>query len=689
MAPLPALLKPVRPRLRPVAHRRPVARRFVVLCALAWGGAAQVANADCPMELLGRWGGGSFSLAKQGDLVYIGVGPDVVVLDVADPTAPTEVGRVRLGDRIYQIVPDGARMVVAAGAAGLWVVDIADPTQPAVLGVDADFVAKAVAVDGDRAYAMGDALYVVDLATPHAPTTVGVSAEFFLSFLPGVVASGSTVFVATESDGLNVFDVTDPAAPSLVAQHPVADLTLGLALAGDLLYVASEPDGLTILDVSDRTTPTVIGRSEGGYGFRVHLDGARAFVATGDAQIIDVSDPTQPTVGVEIDPRSEVFGVVGDGDLLYAAALGGGLEVWDVSVAAEPVRVGEFRDAAALPSISVNGGYAFGAAYDERLVVVDVTNSAAPELAGSLSVPASRRQARVDTEGGLAYVGDVSGTLRVIDTTDPANPSVIGALATPVRSWTGVIVSGDRVFVAGRDDPQLAIVDVSDPTAPTVAGVYFGDDAVWSADAQGDLVFLATSHSIEIISVQGDIPELVGVYPHSGCVVRVSGDLLFTRDLSRLDIVDISDPANPQRLNLFSMGGFQSLDVAGRHAALQSEGDADLTLTLVDVSDPASPVVLAQFGWPRTEVCSSPDIRIVDNLVYVSDCDGGLAIVRFGLQSDLDLDGRVDLKDLASLLHNLGSDAGVGRPDGDLDGDGDVDVDDLQRLLTDFGQACS
>lgn len=54
---------------------------------------------------------------------------------------------------------------------------------------------------------------------------------------------------------------------------------------------------------------------------------------------------------------------------------------------------------------------------------------------------------------------------------------------------------------------------------------------------------------------------------------------------------------------------------------------------------------------------------------------------------DLDLDGDVDLADLATLLSHFGS--GAADPeDGDLDGDGDVDLGDLAGLLSAFGSSC-
>jgi hypothetical protein len=52
---------------------------------------------------------------------------------------------------------------------------------------------------------------------------------------------------------------------------------------------------------------------------------------------------------------------------------------------------------------------------------------------------------------------------------------------------------------------------------------------------------------------------------------------------------------------------------------------------------------------------------------------------------DLDLDGDVDLADLAQLLGHYGDGPGATYAEGDLDGDGDVDLSDLAELLGNYG----
>lgn len=69
---------------------------------------------------------------------------------------------------------------------------------------------------------------------------------------------------------------------------------------------------------------------------------------------------------------------------------------------------------------------------------------------------------------------------------------------------------------------------------------------------------------------------------------------------------------------------------------------------------------------------------------------GGPALILVTYAGDIDLDGDVDLTDLALLLANFGSSCGIsGICTGDVDGDADVDLTDLATVLRDFGRSCN
>ena len=123
--------------------------------------------------LIGQVGGSTQAVAVQGSIVYTGVGLKLTVLDAGDPAHPVLLGEsAPLGDNIQDIALNGDLACLAAGNAGLVLVDISDPAAPEVLGT----------LD-TRGYA------------------------------EGIAVSGSTIFLADGPYGLRVVDATDPSHP--------------------------------------------------------------------------------------------------------------------------------------------------------------------------------------------------------------------------------------------------------------------------------------------------------------------------------------------------------------------------------------------------------------------------------------------------------------------------------------------
>ncbi len=78
-------------------------------------------------------------------------------------------------------------------------------------------------------------------------------------------------------------------------------------------------------------------------------------------------------------------------------------------------------------SVAVQGNYAFIAAYDDGLVIYDITNPAAPDLTGIYDTQGNARGIAV--AGSYAYVADGYGGLRVL--TSPCRSRTNGFYNTP------------------------------------------------------------------------------------------------------------------------------------------------------------------------------------------------------------------------------------------------------------------
>ena len=278
-----------------------------------------------------------------------------------------------------------------------------------------------------------------------------------------VAVAGSHVYVAAATGGLQVVDVSDPAAPVVAGSCPVLDSACGVTVAGDYAFVvgawrvAFYRGGLQVVDVSDPAAPVVVGsRSFESSALAVAVAGSHAYVAewgddNGVLEVVDVSDPAAPVVVGSCVLPSNAVAVAVAGDHAYVAVLDKGLQVVDVSDPAAPFIAGSWSPRIIAQGVAVAGDHAYVAALDKGLQVVDVSDPAAPVSASSCALPHEARNVAV--VGDLAYVADGFGGLRVVDVSDPAAPALLRSCDTPDEALD-VAVEGTHAYVCERGDTE-------------------------------------------------------------------------------------------------------------------------------------------------------------------------------------------------------------------------------------------
>jgi hypothetical protein len=133
---------------------------------------------------------------------------------------------------------------VAAGASGLRLIDVSNPTAPVeVGGINTPGSARNVAVWGRLAYvADGSGLRVIDVSIPDAPVELGAIAIF--GGADNVTVVGGLAYVSGDSS-LRLIDVSNPAAP--VELGGVGGRPEDVAVVDGLAYVVGGGD-LRVID---------------------------------------------------------------------------------------------------------------------------------------------------------------------------------------------------------------------------------------------------------------------------------------------------------------------------------------------------------------------------------------------------------------------------------------------------------
>ncbi|MDZ7399744.1 MAG: BACON domain-containing carbohydrate-binding protein [candidate division KSB1 bacterium] len=324
----------------------------------------------------------------------------------------------------------------------------------------------AVATDGKYVYrGSGGYLEIFDVTNPAAPKMIGQ--VMTPDVVREIAVSGHYAYVADYDAGLRVIDVSVVSSPREVGFYDTPGDARGVAVSGPYAYVADYDAGLRVIDVSVVSSPREVGSYDTpGYAFGVAVSGHYAYVADGGSglRVIDVSVVSSPREVGFYDTPGWANGVAVSGHYAYVADYADGLRVIDVSVVSSPREVGYYDTPGDARGVAVSGHYAYVADGDAGLRVIDVSVVTSPREVGFYDTPCYAEGVAVS--GHYAYVADVLGGLRVIDVSTVTSPREVGFYDTPA-SARGVAVSGHYAYVADAD-AGLCILEFLAPTAPTV-----------------------------------------------------------------------------------------------------------------------------------------------------------------------------------------------------------------------------
>ena len=300
---------------------------------------------------------------KDGFLYAATHGSGVLVIDTSSGQL-VPAATVAVGGNAYDVaVADSGHLVVASLDTGLSVFDITSPRAPDPLGVAAvPGSPTRLAVDGTTAYvaAGNGGLQIVDVSNPDAPKVVG--SHTTPSTAMDINFSDGRVVVANWTD-VRVFDVSDPAAPWLLAAEEVpsangfsrvlaADMTgtevfVGewtallsydlkpemtppdIRLIHDELVFDEDDNALGLLVANEGLLPLTLEIAVTGSGYAASPSSAtvqpgkkelievvRTALDAGFAQVqITTNDPDEGQVTVPLSPRTNGPGL-GPGDML-------------------------------------------------------------------------------------------------------------------------------------------------------------------------------------------------------------------------------------------------------------------------------------------------------------------------------------------------------------------------------------
>ncbi|UCC85582.1 MAG: thermonuclease family protein [Anaerolineales bacterium] len=491
----------------------------------------------------------------------------------------------------------------------------------------------AIFVQGSYAYAgIGPELAILDVSDPNNVLRLGYL--ILPDMLKDVYVAGDYAYIADNSAGLWVVDLSAPTAPAVVGTYDTPGYARAVETVGIYAYLADD-EGLRVVDISDPVAPVEVGfHDTTGVALDVVVAGSYAYVAEtnchdttceGSLRVIDVSDPaalvevgTYGLPGYATD-RSVTMA----GDYLYIADGYGGLQVVNISDPTDPTQAGFYEGVSF--DVAAAGAFVFVATGDS-VRMIDASNPDALAEVSSFQVPAMRLTA----SDGYVYV--ISRGLEVIDVSDPVNPVQAG-LYNVAGGINGLAVWHDQAYLLDQSAGLLEVVDISNPVAPERVGLYdtpreardvaVADQYAYVLD--GDCKGGACEGQLWVVDVSNPAaPIQLGFYqpPEFAWGLTIRDDYAYIASrLNGLRVVKISDPAQPTETGFYDTPGF-AMDVAlGNGYAYIADRKGGLRI--VDVSDPSIPVEIGFYLAPD----EAWGVGVAGNYVYVATRSFGLRIL--------------------------------------------------------------
>lgn len=317
----------------------------------------------------------------------------------------------------------------------------------------------------------------------------------------------------------------------------------GIFLHGNHAYVSSSA-GLHVVNVSDPTAPWLEGHldeSSRDVDVFVHPDGRTyAALASGDVDIVDVTDPANPVLVGSHPTEGAVhnIGVAPNTTVLYNSRSldAPGVDILDLADPAKPELVQVFGDLTCHDVTFVESRARAYCAGVRETQIWDISDPRAPTLVTRIHNPAIQihHAATPAHEGDLLIIGDefagstpaaagcfaandalpVPGTqsdpigaLWFYDTSDETLPVPIGYLAVPLPAdnvpptpctahFGNVVYDGDEardLLIYGWRAAGTHLIDFADPSAPVLMDTYQNGGDTWEARSYNGYVF--TGHS--------------------------------------------------------------------------------------------------------------------------------------------------------------------------------------------------
>lgn len=442
---------------------------------------------------------------------------------------------------------------------------------------------------------------------------INVAGHLFLNFLGASVAEGN-YFYSAQPNGLLVFDLTDPSSPSEYGSLYIEGGTFNTAIgvSGALAAIVQQSEReLTLIDISNPASPSVVGKCSVEVGFPnvIEFVGQHVYVGTHyRLKVVDVSQPANPVVTDSMMSLGWLTSIAVHGNHVYLADKDQ-IRILDITDPSHPTVVGSSQAVNSPKSLVVAGSILYCVEPPGKVVALDLSNPLVPLRLGAIEV-SSLVSIAVSGTNVFASRGFQNATY-ILNFDTPSQPYKVGEM--PEDCYT-LVVSSDKLIMT--ESETSSIWDISLAESPVLLGQFSAPHNEVTALAITDNVAALATGDLLLIDISDPLaPAVAGTYSTSGYGiydVATYGGQAFVTDHAGLEIVDISDPANPTQVGRLNHCCYAAVVDAEENLAVAASGPGFI---VVDITDRQHPSLITEVVLDDT--LQIGDVRLHDEHAYI------------------------------------------------------------------------
>lgn len=557
---------------------------------------------------LGAWG--VTSLDVEGDLLYMVENTlSLVVCNISDPTEPTKYASKSISG-LMDIKVEG-QLIYASTFDNIQVYNSSDlPSFTYVDHYDTPNVVSETIIDGNYAYlsVANTGLYILDISDP---SNLALVDTYSLTGITDICQDGELIFAASGTDDVTVLNVSNPSSVTFTTRYNLDGSVNHIDRFGNYLLATTNENKLQVLNITDTSSSTTLKTLllPAAAAF-LNIFGRFAYLGCDDQLIIvHLSNPANAQIVTEmtIFGTSDVNAIYVD--RIYAFVAIDYKLLTTLEIATDDDLNANYIDRitteATVRAVASDGTYAYIGDEDGYFYVVDTIDPENMQIVGSVDT-GNAEFYDIKIKGNYAYLAGWAVGIISVNITDPTDPKFLDDASAGYAC--DLAIKNDIIFVAGSR-LGLYVYNISNPFSLGYIDKYTYTDCSFKGIVlKGNLAYIADyNHGIVILNVTD--PENIEKLSEAAIDSSSKGDLCVSGNYAYLPdydngitVFNITDNYNPTEVaNLTTPGSVTyNIYLSGNRLFV---ADWNGGIQLINITNPLDPVIVDKLNaWGTSKV---------------------------------------------------------------------------------------